>query len=317
MARDVTSDYDPSISDSIFGSLTSSVHEHVWEFGRRYHMFRYGRYPIPNDDDEYKRESLMHIIVKELLGGKLLQAPIGDHPQRIIDLGTGFGEWAIEAGERFPSARVTGVDLSPIQPVWIPANVDFLVDDVEDEWVHADDFDLVRLGFLGCVIKDREKLVRNIYRNLKPGGWTEWADPCPRARHVDGAPADDHPLNRFYDVCGAVLQSRYGFDIMYVERLAALLRAEGFVHVQQRVYHVPIGQWPAPARQRMVGRYFQEVMMDFVVAIAARPLVEGGMDRAEADELVGSVRAAMEDRAIRAYFPIYFVWAQKDRKSVV
>ena len=59
-------------------------------------MFRYGRYPIPNDDDEYKRESLMHIIVKELLGGKLLQAPIGDHPQRIIDLGTGFGEWAIE-----------------------------------------------------------------------------------------------------------------------------------------------------------------------------------------------------------------------------
>lgn len=37
-------------------------------------------------------------MLKELLGGKLFMAPIGDNPQKIIDLGTGFGEWAIEGG---------------------------------------------------------------------------------------------------------------------------------------------------------------------------------------------------------------------------
>ena len=63
---------------------------------RRYHAFRPGRYPIPNDEEEYKRETLRHQMFKELLKGKLYVAPIGDNPQKIIDLGTGFGDWAIE-----------------------------------------------------------------------------------------------------------------------------------------------------------------------------------------------------------------------------
>jgi hypothetical protein len=33
-AREVTSDYDPSEEDTTFGSLTSSIGEHVWEYGR-------------------------------------------------------------------------------------------------------------------------------------------------------------------------------------------------------------------------------------------------------------------------------------------
>ena len=36
-------------------------------------------------------------MLKEVIGGKLYLAPIGDNPQKIIDLGTGFGEWAIES----------------------------------------------------------------------------------------------------------------------------------------------------------------------------------------------------------------------------
>lgn len=33
-AREVTSDYDPSEEESTFGSVTSSVGGHVWEYGR-------------------------------------------------------------------------------------------------------------------------------------------------------------------------------------------------------------------------------------------------------------------------------------------
>ena len=32
--REVTSDYEPSLEGSVFGSLTSSVKDHVWEYGR-------------------------------------------------------------------------------------------------------------------------------------------------------------------------------------------------------------------------------------------------------------------------------------------
>lgn len=36
-------------------------------------------------------------MFKEILEGKLFVAPIGNHPQKIADLGTGFGDWAIES----------------------------------------------------------------------------------------------------------------------------------------------------------------------------------------------------------------------------
>ncbi|KAK1466663.1 methyltransferase [Colletotrichum cuscutae] len=100
-----------------------------------YHSFRDGKYPIPNDDIEQNREETKHAMVMELTDGKLFHASIGDSPSKIIGLGTGTGIWAMEVGGHYPSAEVTGVDLSPIQPSWVPSNVRFFVDDVEDDWL--------------------------------------------------------------------------------------------------------------------------------------------------------------------------------------
>jgi hypothetical protein len=48
--------------------------------------------------------------------------------------------------------------------VWIPPNVEFIVDDVEDDWVYANDFDFVHLRFTGITIKDNAALQQNIFR---------------------------------------------------------------------------------------------------------------------------------------------------------
>lgn len=58
---------------------------------------------------------LEHHIFLLLLDGELYLAPVID-PQRILDLGTGTGIWAIEVADRYPSASVIGTDLSPVQP---------------------------------------------------------------------------------------------------------------------------------------------------------------------------------------------------------
>ena len=34
-------------------------------------------------------------------------------------------------GDEYPEAEVTGIDLSPMQPNWVPPNVKFMVDDAE------------------------------------------------------------------------------------------------------------------------------------------------------------------------------------------
>ena len=96
-------------SGSMAGRYTATVV--TWDLAadtshRRYHMYKYGRYPMPNDDEEANRETLCHLMFKEMLEGKLFLAPIGDSPQKIIDLGTGFGEWAIES--TFSSSRLGG-----------------------------------------------------------------------------------------------------------------------------------------------------------------------------------------------------------------
>ena len=66
--------------------------------------------------------------------GRLHQAPIGDNPQKILDLGTGTGIWAFDMAYAYPRAEILGIDLSPIQPGWVPPNCKFEVDDMELDW---------------------------------------------------------------------------------------------------------------------------------------------------------------------------------------
>jgi hypothetical protein len=55
-------------------------------------------YPMPSDNEEQDREAVKFKMYLEIMDNEIVQAPIGDHPQKIIDMGTGIGSWAI-AGE--------------------------------------------------------------------------------------------------------------------------------------------------------------------------------------------------------------------------
>jgi hypothetical protein len=91
-------DYDSDDSAvSSTASVDQSVLDHFYENGRRYHRFREGLYPFPNDAMEQERERMLHALTLSLCGGMLHTAPIGNNPQRVIDLGTGTGAWAIDS----------------------------------------------------------------------------------------------------------------------------------------------------------------------------------------------------------------------------
>lgn len=142
-------------------SLSSSARDYLFENGRRYHRFREGRYNFPNDEAEQDREDMKHACVK-MLCQQLYFAPLDErNVQNVLDIGTGTGIWAIEMGDQLPAANVVGIDLSPIQPDWVPSNVHFVVDDAESEWLYPEDhFDYVHSRHTVMAIKDWPKLYK-------------------------------------------------------------------------------------------------------------------------------------------------------------
>ena len=105
-------DYASSGYDTSTASLTSSINEYILEHGRRYHAyFGPNKSLMPIDDTEQDRLDLHHEIFLKILDGKLHLAPIGNNPQKILDIGTGTGIWAIDIAEMYPSAHVIGTDI--------------------------------------------------------------------------------------------------------------------------------------------------------------------------------------------------------------
>lgn len=65
-------------------------------------------------------------------------------------------------GDRYPSAHVCGIDTTPIQPEWVPANVSFLVDDCNLDWIERD-VDLAHFRFMVMILKDIPTVLGHAY----------------------------------------------------------------------------------------------------------------------------------------------------------
>jgi len=62
---------------------------------------------------EIERLHLQHHMMSVLFGGRLHWAPIDPHPQKILDIGTGTGSWAVDIADMYPSAHVGAPKRSP------------------------------------------------------------------------------------------------------------------------------------------------------------------------------------------------------------
>lgn len=99
--------------------------------------------------------------------------------QNILDMGTGTGIWAMytfstsasaiykltgsrDVADAHPEASVKGIDLSPIQPSWIPPNLKFEVDDYNLDWLDENKYDLVHARELLGTVPNWVEMYRKV-----------------------------------------------------------------------------------------------------------------------------------------------------------
>jgi hypothetical protein len=151
--------------------------------------------------------------------------------------------WSITVGEMYPSAEVLGLDLSPIQPPWVPPNVKFYVDDIEASWLNGPDFDLVHLRNMVPILKSPVNVLKQAYENIRPGGWIELQDVDGNVHTDDDSVPDDWPLKRFTEYLLEAF-AQFGTDGHAAEKGAEYLHEAGFVNVHHNYIKLPYGTWP-------------------------------------------------------------------------
>ncbi|KAJ5367111.1 hypothetical protein N7541_001052 [Penicillium brevicompactum] len=314
---------DTSDDDSLFDtqsllgsnlSFASSVRDYNYENGRRYHAYRNGQYPFPNDEEEQDRLALTHHLFKLLIRGDLHRAPIRTTaPRRILDIGTGTAEWALEMAEHYPQADILGTDLSPIQPSYAPPNCRFFIDDAESDWTFGphEKFDYIHARSLAGGLGDWHKLLRQAYQHLKPGAWFEAQEFDLWLVSDDGTHHQATAISTWQELL-VKASVKFGKPMDVASRMEGWMAKQGFVNVVDESYKCPIGGWPKNRRLKEIGRVGKvtllEIVEPYTLALFTRVL---GFSYQDAQEHMDKVRKELLSNSYHLYTVFHFIYGQK------
>ncbi|KAI5464314.1 S-adenosyl-L-methionine-dependent methyltransferase [Mariannaea sp. PMI_226] len=292
-------------------SLCSEVTDFVFENGRRYHAFKEGRYPFPNDESEQEREKLFHSLFVNLLDGQLHLSPL-EKPRSVLDLGTGVGRWPLCMGHEYKNASIVGLDISPHQTSYLPANVSFLIDDVEATWPNApESLDFVFSRNMATAIRDWKSLFAEAFQAIAPGGWLEvqdiqWIFTC-----RDGSiPNHWAPCLFFNKVREGLLN--LGIDMNASAVHPQYTEVVGFTNLSQIRRPYPVGGWPRDPALKAIGKQIHEILTTGLHAIAVGPLTRGlGWSSDQVNMLIADTYKALQDPSVHALVYFNCLYAQK------
>ncbi|KAF9886977.1 hypothetical protein FE257_010718 [Aspergillus nanangensis] len=290
-------------------SLTSSAFEYREENGRTYHTYKDGSYFFPNDETESNRMNMKHEAALAMLDGKLFVAPVKD-PRYILDIGTGTGVWAMDVADQFPEAEVTGIDLSPTQSVLVPPNLKFIVDDMEEEWLFKEKFDLIHARYLVGALADPAQVIAQAYKQTAPGGWLEWHEMNTKVLSPDGTHEGTF-IARFFDVLRDSFSKR-GRSMDSSLSLEKWFQEAGFVDVTVKKIPVPVGTWPKDHVLKRIGLWMYLTLDAGYEGLAMAVLTRfENWAPEEVTVLAAKARKDSKDPNIHAMFNDYLVYGRR------
>ncbi len=156
--------------------------------------------------------------------------------------------------DKFPNAKVTGIDISPAGRGPLPTNVEFIQDDVTAEWVDLpeDHFDFIHIRGLFGSISDWPALYAQIFKALKPGGYLEQMEWSVHMKSDDGTLAPGSVLDE-WSKSAVQIGERIGKTFEIAEKMPELIEAAGFIDVTKRRFKWPVGTWTKAPDTKKIG----------------------------------------------------------------
>lgn len=196
------------------------------------------RYLFPRHASEVNRLDLQHYALREALGVNYF-APV-ERPERILDVGTGSGQWCVDMSTEFPQAATVGLDLVLAKPV-PDRKYRFVWGDVTAGLpFQQESFDLVhqRLLRAGIPLLAWPAVVGDLVRVTRAGGWVELIE-------VANDPTNKGPAtSELFGYLSRLAGSRgLSPDDRVVLALDRLLARAGLEEVTVRRFELPVGEW--------------------------------------------------------------------------
>ncbi|EXJ92136.1 hypothetical protein A1O3_00686 [Capronia epimyces CBS 606.96] len=278
-------------------SLTASIYNFREENGRTY--------------NSYGDRDLQHHLLKMTFGLSGCGIDKRDGMRRVLDIGTGTGIWAIEYGDLHPESIVTGIDVSPVMPSFVPPNVRFEVADVERPWTFSYEFDFIFSRMMTGAISNWKQLIQRCFDNLSPGGFFELQDISFNLRSDDGTLSEDSALAKWaaYMLHASV---NVGSPLNSVESVKSLMIDAGFVDVVQHRYYWPQNSWPADPKLKKIGIWTYHDFTCSLSGISMALFTRGlGWTVPELETFLIDVRKDMKNTSIHAYWPMFAISGKK------
>ena len=251
---------------------------------------------MPNDEAEQTRLNIIHQIYLILFDGKLATVSIPNDSPRILDLGTGPGDWAIEMSELDPDATIIASDISifdtRICHMDIP-NVFFQLCDASAEWEYHEPFDFIHIRGLSGAFRDWSHIYNQAFKHLKPGGYIEVSDADPAGDTVEVDNSDNSYLSIYTSAMRSAADAAgYPRDLSHLRR--TLLSDSGFVDIRTYERQVPIGLWPDDLQGKTLGKMALIALLEGLEAYSLRPLTTiSNWTADEVRDLCGKVKGEL------------------------
>ncbi|KAJ3540660.1 hypothetical protein NM208_g4960 [Fusarium decemcellulare] len=250
---DLDSALGSNLEDSTY-SLSSSIFAYRTLHGRTYHSERGTAqywylttstcarpakadtlfYRASNDDQAADSLDIAHHFTLLLLEDKLYLAPLKSNIQKVIDIGTGTGIWAIGSE----------------------------IEDCNDSWTfRADEVDFVHMRFMLGSITDWTATFKEAFEVCKPGGWVESYEVSSTMESDDDSIPAGSAMQRWGEVFeeGGRRAGR-SFAIIQEDVQRKSMEEAGFVNIHVEDLKAPVGGWHQETRLKQVGQFMQAAL---------------------------------------------------------